>query len=281
MDVTSLVISMSSMGGLGALFALGLIVAHLKLHVEVDPRIEMVLEELPGVNCGGCGYPGCSAFAEHVVNGDAKISGCPVNTEDGVEEISNIMGVKTEEREKQIARVLCKGGINETAVKGNYLGIKTCLAAHLAFGGGKLCRYGCLGFGDCVKSCPFDAIVMNENGLPDIIEEKCTGCGNCETACPRSIIEVHPISRNLFVFCKSHDEAKYTRKVCIKACNGCKSCQKGAGEENIKMVDHLATINYDLFGIVDKLPTTKCRNNAIVMLENNPPRLINKKTLNE
>jgi len=266
MDVTALVVSMSSMGGIGALFAIGLAFADKKLRVDEDPRIEQIVEELPGANCGGCGLPGCGAFAEAIVNASSPINACPVNTADGVEEIGLIMGIEVEAAEKTTARVLCKGGNYEAAVKGEYLGIKTCMAGHLFYGADKLCQYGCLGFGDCVRSCPFDAMVMDDNGLPIVDDDKCTGCGNCEIACPRDIMEVHPLSHNIFIFCKSHDEAKFARTACIKACVGCKSCVKGVEEGQITMNDNLAVINYDKYGIVKEVPTTKCPNNSIDLI---------------
>lgn len=266
MDLTSFAISIVSMGGMGALFSLGLAIAHSQLHVETDPRIEMVYGSLPGANCGGCGYPGCSAFAEAIVTGKSVITGCPVNTQEGIDEISSAMGLQTERKEKEFARVLCRGGFAETYPKAIYRGIHTCLAAHLTFGGDKLCRYGCLGYGDCVRSCPFDAIVIDANGLPQVNEEQCTGCGNCAAACPRNIIEIHPESHNLFVFCRSEDEAKYTRLTCLRACTGCKSCQKKAGAEHIEIINNLARINYQTYGTVDEVPTDKCRNNAIGLL---------------
>ncbi|MCP4751342.1 MAG: RnfABCDGE type electron transport complex subunit B [Proteobacteria bacterium] len=266
MDVTALVVSMSSMGGLGALFAIGLILANWKLHVDEDPRVYFIIEELPGANCGGCGYPGCNAFAERILDSGAPITACPVMTAEGVEEIAKIMGVEAEVEEDKLARILCKGGNYETAVKGEYLGIKTCLAGHLTFGADKLCQYGCLGFGDCVSSCPFGSIEINANGLPEVNEETCTGCGNCEGACPRNIIEVHPKSRNIFVFCKSQDEAKFARTACIKACIACKSCVKGVEEGQIVMKNNLAVIDYDLYGVVNELPTKKCANESIALL---------------
>lgn len=266
MDVNALLISMGSMGGLGALFSLGLILANIKLHVEVDPRIALIADELPGANCGGCGYPGCSAFAERIVDGSASITACPVNTEDEVAEIARIMGVDAEAGEKTVARILCKGGNYETAKKGEYLGIPTCMAAHLTFGADKLCMYGCLGFGDCVKSCPFDAIEMNDNGLPVVDEVKCTGCGNCVPACPRQIIEVHPISHRIFIFCKNKDEAKYARSVCTKACNACKACVKGVEGGQIVMEGNLAVIDYTIYGTETELPTKKCPSGAIDLL---------------
>lgn len=271
MNIQELLISIASMGGLGALFALGLIIADMKLHVEVDPRIELVLEELPGANCGGCGLPGCGAFAESIVDGSSAITACPVNTDDGAAEIARIMGVAAEAGEKTFARVLCRGGNLETAKKGKYLGIETCLASHLTFGGEKLCQYGCLGFGDCVRSCPFDAIFMNDNGLPVVDEEKCTGCGNCETACPRDIIEIHPASHRIFIFCKNRDEAKYARSVCTRACNACKACIKGVEEGMIVLENNLAVIDYNLFGSQTELPTQKCPTAAIELIAASNP----------
>ena len=266
MDLGSLVISMASMGGLGALFSVGLAIASKKLHVEEDPRISLLLEALPGANCGGCGYPGCANFAENVANQIAPITGCPVNTQDAVEELAEIMGVIAEAAEKKVARVLCLGGHYEAAKKGDYLGIQTCVAAHITRGGEKLCSHGCLGLADCVRPCPFDAIHMNENGLPVVIDEKCTGCGNCAIACPRDVIEIHPESRNLFIFCKSTDETKFAKTTCIRACLGCKACAKGAGEGNIIMENNLAKVNYENYGCVDQLPTDKCPNGAILVI---------------
>jgi Na+-translocating ferredoxin:NAD+ oxidoreductase RNF subunit RnfB len=255
------------MGGLGAFFSIGLALAYFGLYVEVDPRLEMVNGVLSGANCGGCGYPGCTAFADALIHGKAAITACPVNTQDGMDELSSILGIQKQIKKNVYARVLCRGGNNETYPKGRYRGIQTCLAAHLTFGGDKLCRYGCLSFGDCVASCPFDAIYIDKNGLPDVSDLKCTGCGNCVTVCPRNIIELHPVDHNLFIFCKSEDEAKYTKLTCTKACNACKSCQKKAGENNISVVNNLARINYDNYGTVNTLPTDKCRNNAIEIIQ--------------
>jgi len=268
MDVTAFIISMGSMGGLGALFSIGLAIADKKLHVEEDPRIGLILEELPGANCGGCGYPGCGSFADNIIDGTARITACAVNSPDGIEAIAAIMGIEAGAEEKKTARVLCKGGNFEAAKKGNYIGIETCIAAHLTKGGEKLCAYGCMGFGDCVEACPFDAIHINDNGLPEVTEEKCTGCGNCAVACPRNIIEIHPLSHNLFVFCKNRDEMKYAKTVCIKACLGCGACVKGVEEGQMYLENNLPVIDYDKLGVVDKLPTAKCPNQCLVMLSN-------------
>jgi Na+-translocating ferredoxin:NAD+ oxidoreductase RNF subunit RnfB len=153
--------------------------ANKRLHVEEDPRIALILDELPGVNCGGCGYAGCSNFSDNLVKGNVAVSGCPVCGLDAVQEIAGILGVKAEAGKKLIARVLCQGGKFESARKAEYVGIQSCLAATLLNGGSKTCEYGCVGYGDCVNECTFDAMYLSENGLPVIIAERCTGCGKC------------------------------------------------------------------------------------------------------
>ena len=266
MELTSIIIAMVSMGGLGILFSVGLSIADKKLYVEEDPRIAQVIEELPGVNCGGCGLPGCAAFAESVVLGESEITACPVNSDDGSAAIAEIMGVEITTSERLLARVLCQGGEYETAKKGVYSGIKTCIAATFAGGGDKLCSYGCIGYGDCVVSCPFDAIYMNDNGLPVVIDAKCTGCGNCVKACPRNIIELHPESHKLFVLCKNEDSPKESRKICTRACIGCGICVRLAGEGHMEMKNDLAIVNYDVYGTEPMLPTDKCPTDGLIII---------------
>ena len=267
MDSYAILIAMISMGGLGIIFSAGLSLANKKLHVEEDPRIAQVVDELPGANCGGCGLPGCAKFAECVVTGEISVSACPVCSEDAIIAISDIMGIEAEKAERMIARVMCQGGEYETAKKGVYSGIKTCIAATFAGGGDKLCSYGCIGFGDCVESCPFDAMYMNDNGLPVVIDDKCTGCGNCVDACPRDIIELHPESHKLFVRCKNEDPPKEARKICTRACVGCVICVRMAGENNMMMRNHLAVINYDVYGKDLELPTDKCPTEGLVIMD--------------
>ncbi len=263
--IDSILISMASMGGLGLLFSAGLAVANKKLYVEEDPRVAQVNEELPGANCGGCGYPGCANFAENVVNGIAQPNGCPVNSADGTEAIGRIMGVDVKTGERLIARVICLGGDYETAKKGTYEGIMTCTAAHLMNGGDRLCDYGCIGYGECVDVCPFDAMYMNENHLPVVIDDKCTGCGNCADLCPRDVIEMHPESHKLFIMCNNQDAPKEARQTCIKACIGCGICIRVVEEGEIVLENNLARIDYDKYGRVPVVPTEKCAPGSFVI----------------
>jgi electron transport complex protein RnfB len=267
MDINAIVISVVSMGGLGAVFSIGLSIANNKLKVDEDPRIALVQEQLPNANCGGCGRPGCAKFAECVVTGQVTPSQCPVCSEDAIISISQILGVEASMAERKIARIFCQGGEYETAKKGVYNGIQSCIAATFAGGGDKLCSYGCIGFGDCVKVCPFNAMYMNNNGLPVVIDEKCTGCGICVEACPRELIELHPESHKLFVLCKNQDPPKEARKICTRACVACGICVRLAGAGNMVMQNNLAVINYEVYGNGTEFPIDKCPTDGMVILD--------------
>ncbi|QTL97251.1 RnfABCDGE type electron transport complex subunit B [Iocasia frigidifontis] len=236
--------SLLSMGGLGALLAVGLGFAARAFHVERDERIDQIEEVLPGANCGACGYAGCSNFAEAVVNGEAAVDGCPVGGDKVAALVAEIMGATAGSGEKQLAQILCNGGWQETEQPSEYRGIKTCSAANMVSSGTKSCQYGCLGLGECAAVCPFDAIEMSENGLPVIDPEKCTGCGKCVQACPRGIITLAPISSQNHIRCSSHDSGKLVRGICELGCIGCGICAKVCPVEAIKIENNLAVIDY-------------------------------------
>lgn len=267
MDIDLLIIAMLSMGGMGFLFSAGLALASKRLTVEEDPRIELIRECLPGANCGACGLAGCANLAENVVEGETAIDACPACSAEALKEIAAIMGVEPPVGERKLARVLCQGGWAETAKKAEYVGISSCLATKFASGGDKLCEYGCVGFGDCVKACPFEAISMNENGLPVVNDDACTGCGNCVDTCPRGIIELHPEGHSLFVLCSNKDKTKLANKVCTRACIACKLCVRAVEEGQMYMKDNLAVIDYSKFGREPKLPTDKCPTGCLVVIE--------------
>jgi len=229
---------------LGVLFGIGLAVASRKLKVESDPRIDEVEALLPGANCGGCGYPGCRGLAEAIVAGGAPGDACPVNKD--CAPIAQVMGVEANCRLPQVARVRCAGGKNETEQRFIYIGVEDCAAAHSLAGGPKSCIYGCLGLGSCAKVCPFDAIVMSDNGLPVINEEKCTGCGLCVKACPRNIITLWPVGKKVTVLCMSHDKGPQVRKICKVGCIACGICVKQCPVKAITMDDNLAVIDPQL-----------------------------------
>ncbi len=264
--MTLILLAVVSMGGMCCVFALLLAVADQKLRVEEDPRVGKVIEALPGANCGGCGYPGCGAFAEHVVAGDTPITGCAPGGPEVIEQIAEVLGVEAASAEKEVAVVLCQGGSKEAVRSADYYGVETCQAATLVAGGGKACQYGCLGHADCMVSCPFDAIHMNDNRLPVVDREKCTACGKCVEACPKKLIELHSINHRIFVFCKSRDKGPVVKKACSVGCIGCRICVKQCPvEDGMKITGTLAVVNYDVCPAEDVL-VEKCPMNTIQIL---------------
>lgn len=260
----NLMIAIVSMGGLGLLFSSILVFADKKLRVQENPLISQIAELLPNANCGACGFAGCYDFATKVVDGKVELSKCSVCDSSAREEISRLLGIDASQLEKKVARILCRGDNDAAKRKNvNYIGADSCSALAL-MGGLKLCQYGCLGSGDCVDVCPFGAIFMSDNGLPIVIEEVCTGCGLCAKACPRNIIEIHPIDRNVFVFCKSEDDPKTSKEFCKNACIGCGICARKS-DGGIEMVNYLAIINYDKLDIT-KVPFDKCSTQALKIL---------------
>ncbi|HSD63582.1 MAG TPA: RnfABCDGE type electron transport complex subunit B [Ignavibacteriaceae bacterium] len=261
----SLIIAIVTMGGLGLILSGALAVADKKLRVEENPKIEKINEVLPNANCGACGNAGCYDFAVKVVEGKVAANGCPVGGKDVLDEISGILGIDGGDTVRKVARVLCRGGIKEAAVKAvEYGGPQNCVVQAIVSGGEKLCNYGCLGGGDCVIACQFDAMYMNEDGLPVVIDELCTGCGLCVKACPRGIIEMHPEDRKLFVFCKNLDDPKTSKKVCTVSCIACQICARKS-DGGVVMENNLAVINYDKLDI-SKIPLDKCSTKAIDLI---------------
>jgi electron transport complex protein RnfB len=239
--VVAAVITLLAMGlAFGGLLAL----AARKFAVEVDPRVEAVQAALPGANCGACGYAGCSDFAEAAVRGQARPDGCPAGGPELALRLAQILGRQVEAREREVAQVLCAGGHREAPDRAVYSGIRDCRAANLIAGGPKGCGYGCLGMGTCVRACRFDAIHMNADGLPEVLEDRCTGCTACVKACPRAIIVMAPVSRRVHIRCNSRDRGAIVRKLCTVGCIACRLCVKECPREAISFADNLARIDY-------------------------------------
>ncbi len=253
-----------ALGGLTLLLAIMLIVANQKLFVYEDPRIDAVEEMLPHANCGACGYPGCRPFAEAVVSGEALPGKCTVSSEPDREKIANYLGVALGAEEKKVARLACGGGKNVAVNRAQYQGMPSCNAAALVSGGGKGCFWGCLGFGDCERSCDFDAITMDDYGLPVIDAEKCTGCGDCIETCPKDLLSLEPISHQLWVMCKSQEEGDAVLADCEVGCTACGKCAMD-GNGLITMENNLPVIDYTKFHQT-KDPIERCPTGAIVWL---------------
>ncbi len=232
-------------GGLGLIFGSLLAFAARRFAVEEDARVETICDLLPNANCGACGFPGCISFAEKVVSGEASVDSCIPGGKETTDNVCEVLGVEsTGVDDKKVAEVYCLGTKDVAHDKFEYHGVQECKAA-LTFGGGfKACSYGCLGLGDCVRACPFDAIHMADNGLPVVDLELCNGCGNCVKACPRDLIRIVDAERiGKYVPCSSKDRGKATREACEVGCIGDGKCAKVCPQEAITVENWLATID--------------------------------------
>lgn len=244
MNPLAVLVPAAVLGGVGLFLGLGLALAAKKLSVPKDPRVEEIESVLPAANCGGCAYPGCAAFAEAVVRGEAPASGCVAAGAGVNARIASILGVSLDEGARRVAVLHCGGG--HSAVDAfTYHGPENCASAILVMGGAKLCTFGCLGFGDCVRVCPFGAMRMGRDGLPVIDPEACTGCEKCVKACPRGIISLWPGDRKVIVSCSSRDKGGVARKACSVPCIGCGRCGKVCPVDAITIENYLASIDAD------------------------------------
>jgi len=233
------------LGGLGVVFGAVLAFAARKFAVEVDERQEQILECLPGANCGGCGYAGCSGYAAAVVGEGAPVNKCAPGGAAVAARVAAIMGVEAQDTERCVAMVRCSGFTGHAQKKFEYSGISDCVAA-MRLGGGagpNQCAYGCIGLGTCVKACPFDAIHV-ENGVARVDHEKCTGCMTCAAACPKGLIVKVPYEADITVACNSKEKGAALRKYCDIGCLGCRICEKTCQHDAIHVVDNLASIDY-------------------------------------
>ena len=259
-----ILVAVISLGAIGLISAVILYVASKKFAVYEDPRIAQVAEVLPQANCGGCGFPGCSGFAAACVKaGSLEGKMCPVGGQPTMEKVASILGLEAAASEPKVAVVRCNGTCANRPKLTQYDGVRSCVVANSTFGGETGCTFGCLGCGDCVSACQFDAISINpETGLPEVDEEKCAGCGACAKACPRHIIELRkkgPKGRRVYVQCVNHDKGAVAKKACSVACIGCGKCQKVCQFDAITIENNVAYVDFNKCRMctkcVDECPT--------------------------
>lgn len=245
MSVTGILTAALVVGVVGIFVGIFLGVAGIKFKVQVDEKEEAVLAALPGNNCGGCGYAGCSGLAAAIAKGEAPANACPVGGEAVGKRIAAIMGVDAAETERRAAFVACQGNCDRANKDYDYYGIEDCRMMSFVPGGGpKSCNSGCLGFGTCVKACPFDAIHV-VNGVAVVDREACKACGKCVAACPKHLISLVPYRAKLAVACASTDKGPVTMKACQTGCIGCGICVKNCPSQAVAVTEFHAVIDQE------------------------------------
>ena len=245
MNMQAIITAVIVIAILGLILGLFLGIAAKAFHVETDPREEKITAALPGNNCGGCGYPGCSGLAAAIVKGDAPVNGCPVGGESAAKAVAEIMGVDAGNSVRKVAFVKCAGDCEKANKDYEYTGEQDCrMAAMLPGGGDKSCSFGCLGYGSCVKSCPFDAIHI-VNSIAVVDKEACKACSKCIEVCPKKLIELVPYEAEYLVACNSKDKGPDVMKKCKAGCIGCSLCKKNCPKDAVDISDFLAHIDQD------------------------------------
>lgn len=232
------------LAGLGILLGIGLAIADKKLSIKTDPKLDELQASMPGANCGGCGFAGCSAYAEAVFKGNAQPGLCSPGGQALADKMGSIMGLEVAKQQRMIAYVFCKGNCEKTTKVYDYKGLNDCNAASLLFKGDNGCKEGCLHLGSCIAVCQNEAISKNEYGEIVVDKEKCTGCGMCTKACPNGVIRLIPYEAEYVVACNSHENGANVRKVCTAGCIGCKICETKFPESGFKVDNFLAASDY-------------------------------------
>ncbi len=265
--MNEILIAVIVLGCIGLVAAVVLFLCSKRFAVYEDPRIDEVNGLLPGANCGGCGFAGCAAMAGALVKGADKGSldglNCPVGGAEVMSQVADLLGMAIQNGEPKVAVVRCGGTCELRPRIAEYGGLRTCSAMHACSTGETACGYGCLGCGDCVEACQFDAIHINpETGLAEVDEDKCTACGACTKACPRGIIELRkkgPKGRRVFVSCVNKDKGAAAMKACKAACIGCGKCVKECKFEAITLEGNVSYIDFNKCRLckkcVDACPT--------------------------
>lgn len=245
MGLTVILTTVAIVGGVGLFIGWFLGIAGLIFKVKVNEQEEAVLNALPGNNCGGCGFPGCSGLAAAIVDKTAPVNACPVGGAAVGRTIAAIMGVEAGAAVRLTAYVACRGNQEAAAADYDYTGVMDCaMQAFVPGGGAKSCNYGCLGYGNCVRACQFGAITV-QNGVAVVDREQCKACKQCVAACPKQLIEMIPYASEYMVGCRSGDKGVVTAKVCSVGCIGCGICRKNCPAAAIAVEDFCAVIDQE------------------------------------
>ena len=262
-----------TMLGLGSGFAVVLLIASRKLAVEVDPKIEQIHEALPNLDCGACGFAGCGQYAKAILANPELLGKCAPGGQQASEKIAKILNLQISDSGAPKRPIVhCRAHTEDKTYYATYQGIPTCISAN-ALANVQACKFGCLGFGDCISACKFDALHMVD-GLATVDYDKCTGCGACSKACPRDLIKMVPFSQEnmMAVACSSKENGKSTRAMCKVGCIGCGICAKQS--EQFGVEDNLAHLDYEKYEPNEQTETAfnKCPTGVIILCGPSAPK---------
>lgn len=270
--ILELFVGIFTLCGVG--FLLGLILSFVAklFRVEIDPRIEEITNHLPGANCGSCGYPGCAGYGEALVQKDVPIDLCSPGGKTVIDYLETVLEKKGNIEEAMVAKIFCMGDDQVSKKEYNFNGDDDCFTVHTYFSGDKLCKYGCIGRGDCIKVCPVNAIKRDPLNRVWINSNLCIGCKKCLEICPSHVIRMVPLKGDYFVACSSHDEGKVVRSLCQRGCIGCRICEKLSPVSDpfkITVNQHLAVVSYKNENNTSGLQAAslKCPVNVIVPIK--------------
>ena len=272
-----IIYTVATLAIIGAASAVILYFVAQKFKVFEDPRIDEVEESLPSANCGGCGYAGCRAFAEACVKAtDLNDLNCPVGGAETMDSVASILGLEAVKKAPRVAFIRCNGTCDHRPKTSTFDGASTCAISAANYSGETGCEFGCLGYGDCVDSCEFDAIDLRAGmGVPLILDDKCVACGACVEACPKDLIELRkkfPKERKIVVACRNEAKGGVARKSCEVACIGCGKCEKECKFDAITIKNNLAFIDSDKCKLCRKCVPV-CPTHAIIEV-GFPPRKV-------
>ena len=238
--------AIAMLGGLGVVFGLLLMLANKIFYIATDPKRDEIRVALPGANCGGCGFAGCDAFADALMNGTANINGCPVGGNALTAELASILGIETTIASiRNIASIACQGTSSKCKQDFDYHGIQDCVAANLIKGGHRSCKFACLGLGTCVKACPFDAISISKEDQIAVIDAiKCQSCGICIQSCPKQLLSMQPEKTFVKISCSATERGKAVKDNCTVGCIGCGLCARACNYGAIVMKNNLPVIDH-------------------------------------
>ena len=257
---------------LGFVFAVILTIASKVFYVPVDETVIKLTDALPGANCGGCGFAGCSDYAN-------ALAADPVGVADVAAQLASILGIEAGSSEPQVAVVQCNGNCSVVKPLSEYQGPESCKAAASLFGGMNACKYGCLGLGDCTRACNFGAIKICD-GVAVVARDLCTGCGACAATCPKHVIRIAPAKNKVVVQCQNADKGAQTLKACKNGCIGCGKCAKVCKFDAITIENNHAFIDPEKCkncGMCAKECPTKAINNMRAKRQQPKPKAAPKK----